>query len=415
MRIERGIREIQWKTKDGTQVKFQVRIKRKDFQADRVFDSLKAARDFVALAKSKDGQIALTEQGQRAKLVEEWMTAYLKSPTMKTYLQQYFLKYLKDESTPTKKLSSSAYDSKIRMICSTKITTNPKPLSGLVAMWKQHAKGNITQTFGDLKPEDVNEQVATDFIIERLKTVAVSTVQREVFLMQGFFNKLRYLDNETWKRIKANPFKESDKSLLKSVTKKRKRRLSNDEEIKLFKALKECKNPEMIEIFGMALSTGMRRGEILELKWSNIKEHVIEVEQAKAGAREVVLNSDAKAILEIANKRKKNEQIFHYTPDGFATNWDRVKKRANIENFRFHDCRREFISRLIETISNPMAIAEMTTLKDVNHIEKYYLEPLRAEAAAEKGISTEQDLMRSVGHKSRTTTALYFTPSPAKK
>lgn len=415
MRIERGIREIQWTTKDGTQVKFQVRIKRKDFQADRVFDSLKAARDFVALAKSKDGQIALTEQGQRAKLAEEWMTAYLKSPTMETYLQQYFLQYLKDESTPTKKLSSSAYDSKIRMICSTKIKTNPKPLTGLVAMWKQHAKGNITQNFGDLKPEDVNEQVATDFIVERLKQVAVSTVQREVFFMQGFFNKLRYLDNETWKRLKANPFKESDKSLLKSVAQKRKRRLSDDEEIELFKALKQCKNPEMMEIFGIALSTGMRRGEILELKWSNIKEHVIEVEQAKAGARDVVLNSDAEAILEIAKKRKRDEKIFHYTPDGFATNWDRAKKRANVKNFRFHDCRREFISRLIETISNPMAIAEMTTLSDVNHIEKYYLEPLRAEAAAEKGISTEQELMRSVGHKSRTTTALYFTPSSTKK
>jgi integrase len=413
MRIERGIREIQWKTKDGTQVKFQVRIKRKDFQADRVFDSLKAARDFVSLAKSKDGQLALTEQGQRAKLAEEFVAAYLKSPTMETYLRQYFLRYLKDESTPTKKLSSSAYDSKIRTICATKIKTNPKPLTGLVAMWKQHAKGNITQNFGDLKPEDVNEQIATDFIVERLKTVAVSTAQREVFLMQGFFNKLRYLDNETWKRLKANPFKEADKSLLKTVAKKRKRRLSDDEEVELFKALRECKNSEMMEIVGIALSTGMRRGEILELKWKNIKEHVIEVEQAKAGAREVVLNSDAKLILEIAKKRKKDERIFHYTPDGFASNWDRVKKRAKIENFRFHDCRREFISRLVETISNPMVIAEMSTLRDVNHIEKYYLEPLRAEESAERGITTEAELLRSVGHKDRTTTALYFTRKPA--
>ena len=180
----------------------------------------------------------------------------------------------------------------------------------------------------------------------------------------------------------------------------------------LFKALSQCKNPEMMEIVGIALSTGMRRGEILELKWENIKEHVIEVEQAKAGAREVVLNGDAKKILEIAVKRKKDERIFHYTPDGFATNWDRVKKKAKLENFRFHDCRREFISRLVETISNPMAIAEMSTLRDVNHIEKYYLEPLRAEASAEKGITTEAELLRSVGHKDRTTTSLYFTRKP---
>lgn len=414
MRIERGIREIQWKTKDGTQVKFQVRIKRKDFEADRVFDTLKAARDFVSLTRTRDGQLALTEQGERAKLAEAAMSAYLESPPLSTYLRQYFLRYLKDETTPTKKLSSAAYKSRINTISNTKITTNAKELKGLVAMLKQHAKGNESRKFGDLKPEDVNEQIATDYIIERLKTVAVSTVQREVFLMQGFFTKLRYLDNATWKRLKNNPFKEADKSLLKSVAPKRKRRLSDDEEEALFKSLATCKNPEMLEIVGLALTTGCRRGEILELKWENIKTNVFDVD-GKTGAREVVLNDESRAIFATAKLRMKDSKIFHYTPDGFATNWDRAKKRAGIVNFRFHDCRREFISRLVETIANPLAIAEMSTLRDVNHIEKYYLEPLRIDAAAANGINTMPELMRSVGHGRLKTTGIYFTRKPDEK
>lgn len=409
MRIERGIKEVQWKTKDGTQVRYRVRIKRKDFEADQLFENLKAARDYLALAKTKDGQLALTEHGQRAKMAEEAMVAYLKSPPLEVYLNQYFLRYLKNDSSPTKIRSSEAHKSRIRTICRTEISTNKKELTGLVAMLKKHAKGNEKKLFGSLKIEDINEEIATDYIVERCRSAKKITVKREAAMLQAFFNKLRYLDNATWKRLSANPFENADKSLLKDATKKRKRRLSEDEEYAIFSELKKCKNPEMLAIVGLALTTGMRRGEILELKWTNLGEKIIQIDDGKSGFREVVLNDESKLILDSIKNSKKDENLFHYTADGFASNWDRVKNRSGVTNFRFHDLRREFISRLVETISNPLAIVEMSTLRDPNHIDRHYLEPLREDAAAEHGIQTEADLLRTVGHKNRATTGAYFT------
>jgi integrase len=198
---------------------------------------------------------------------------------------------------------------------------------------------------------------------------------------------------------------------IKNASKIRKRRLTEDEENSLYAELSKCSNPEMAEIFGLALTTGMRRGEILELKWSNVKENTIDIERAKAGPRTVVLENEAKLVLASALKRKKpgDDRIFHYTPDGFATNWDRVKKRANIENFRFHDCRREFISRIVERISNPPVVAEKVGMSDVNHVNRQYVQPAVDALSDENGIQSMTGLLKSVGHARINTTGRYFT------
>jgi integrase len=351
LRIERGIQQIGWETKtEGTVVKFRVRIKTKTFEGTKVFDTLKEAREYLGLARSRDGQKALTEFSDKARLAEEAMNALLLSPTLDAYLLQYYVQYLKDETTPTKARSSTAYKSRINTICKTKITVNKRELSGHVAMLKQFAKGNEKRIFGSLKPEEITEQTATDYIVERCKTAAKTTVKREVSMLQAFYNKLRFLDNATWKRVGRNPFKEADKSLLKNADKKRKRRLEEVEEIALFKALSECKNPEMGQIVGLAITTGMRRGEILGLRWENINGRQATVLDGKTGDREVVLSDEALKIIETIER--KDGQLFHYTADGFATNWGRIKERVGIVDFRFHDTRREFIGRIVEQISN---------------------------------------------------------------
>ena len=410
MRIERGIDEIVWKTKDGTQVKYRVRIKRKDFAADKVFNSLKEARDFVSLAQSKDGQKALTEHGERAKLVEEAMIAYLKSPPLEVYLQQFYLRYLCHEQTPTKKRSSMAAKSRIKTICQTELKTNPRPITGLVVLLKKYAKGNEIKTLGSLKPEDITRVIATDYIYSRIQAKAKeATIRGEIALLSSFFNKLQIMDEKLYERLKENPFEKCDKSEIKSKQLKRKRRLKQDEEERLFAELLKFKNPEMLEIVVIALSTGMRRGEILELKWSNLGEHTIVVEDAKSGPREVVLDQDAKNTLMIAKERKSDDQIFHYTADGFASNWDRIKKRAKVENFRFHDCRRTFLGEILDKISNPVVISESTTMRDANHIQRAYIEPLQAEKSAANGILTEIQLRDTMGHSSRRMTSHYYS------
>lgn len=407
MRIEKGIREVRYQTKDGTQIKYRVRVKTKTFEADKLFDDPKQARDYLSLIKSKDGQKAVTEFSEKAKMAEEAMSAYLQSATLENYLNGYYKKYFHDESTDTKKRSSYAKFCKIKSICNTRIKVNQTELKGRVTIMRQYAKGNEWIRFGDMKIEDINEQTTSDWIDARLKTVKKVTVKGEIAVMQAFFNKLRYIDKPLSKRLENNPFAEADKSLVQEFVQKRKRRLSEDEEERLYKSLCQCVNPEMMQIVVLAVVTGMRKGEILALEWENIGKHVITLTDAKKGPREVVLSDEAKAVIETVAKRDK--KLFHYTSDGFDSNWDRAKKRAKIENFRFHDTRREFISRIVDKISSPIAIAELSTLKDAAHIENYYLKPLREEKEKEGGIKTIEQAMRSIGHQEMRTTSIYYT------
>jgi hypothetical protein len=57
----------------------------------------------------------------------------------------------------------------------------------------------------------------------------------------------------------------------------------------------------------------------------------------------------------------------------------------------------------------------MTTMRDATHIEKYYLEPMRAKATAERGIQTMDEAMASLGHARLKTTHRYYSRQGEKK
>ena len=67
-----------------------------------------------------------------------------------------------------------------------------------------------------------------------------------------------------------NPFALADKTLVKGGERRRRRIISAAKEVALLVALRACRNIEMPLIFAVALSTGMRRAEVLGLLWSQI-------------------------------------------------------------------------------------------------------------------------------------------------
>jgi integrase len=99
----------------------------------------------------------------------------------------------------------------------------------------------------------------------------------------------------------------------------------------------------------LSLNTGIRRGELLSLKWSavDLVHNTITIEGSNAKSsqtRHIPLNSEAADVLRRWKKQSSRDRIFPFT--GFKTAWSALLEQATIKAFRWHDMRHDFASRL---------------------------------------------------------------------
>ena len=59
------------------------------------------------------------------------------------------------------------------------------------------------------------------------------------------------------------------------------------------------------------------------------------------------------------------------TPSGFEASWQRVVKKSNLVDFRFHDLRHEATSRLFEKGLSMMEVSLITGHKTLQMLKRY--------------------------------------------
>ena len=98
--------------------------------------------------------------------------------------------------------------------------------------------------------------------------------------------------------------------------------------------------------FLLALSTGMRAGEIADLKWSDVlSDHVI-VRISKTGkGRKVALSAVGIRILE-RMRGWDEESVFGLSPSTLSANFMKYRNMAGLEGFTFHDSRHTACTRI---------------------------------------------------------------------
>ena len=136
-------------------------------------------------------------------------------------------------------------------------------------------------------------------------------------------------------------------------------------------ALKQ-KNPLIAPIIIFAVETGMRRSEILKMRWSDIdeiKKTARLINTTNGDDRTVPLTRNAFEILK--NLEKKTEFVFPITANSLQLAWRRVKKNADIEDLRFHDLRHESISRFFEHGLTIPEVALISGHKDIRQLFRY--------------------------------------------
>ena len=123
----------------------------------------------------------------------------------------------------------------------------------------------------------------------------------------------------------------------------------------LLEVCRLSKNPQLFLIVILAISTGMRQGEILNLTWADVDLEVGKaiLHKTKNGERRVV--PIVSVALELLRKHKQTQivdTLFVFPneqgtePVKIRSAWERARKEAGVEDFRFHDLRHTFASYL---------------------------------------------------------------------
>jgi integrase len=171
-----------------------------------------------------------------------------------------------------------------------------------------------------------------------------------------------------------------------SPGKGRDRRLSQAEEKRLLQAVDQHSNPMLGWIVRIAVETGMRQSEILNLRTSqvNLASRVARLTDTKNNSsRTVPLTMGAaaafKAALENPLRPKTSDLIFFGEPgkDGvcrpyqFAKIWAGIKESVQIGDLHFHDLRHEAVSRLVERGLSDQEVASISGHKSMQMLRRY--------------------------------------------
>jgi integrase len=147
----------------------------------------------------------------------------------------------------------------------------------------------------------------------------------------------------------------------------------------------------------MALNTGLRRGELFQLRWSDVDLQTAQVtvggESAKSGqTRYLPLNTDILKVLLAWRPTDVTLPAFVFPGrqcghplDDIKTSWAALLKSATIDGFRFHDCRHDFASKLVMAGVDLNTVRELLGHSDIKMVLRYaHLAPEHTAAAVEK-------------------------------
>ena len=154
--------------------------------------------------------------------------------------------------------------------------------------------------------------------------------------------------------------------------------LSNNERKRLYGACRASKWTKLYLLVLMAITTGARKGELMNLRWSDIDldRQTAYVKTTKNGQPKVMpLTNDV--VTELSKFRdQETEYIFNseLKPDRpmcFTKQWIKALKLAEIEDFRFHDLRHTCASYLAQNGASLLEIAEILNHKQIQVTKRY--------------------------------------------
>jgi integrase len=200
----------------------------------------------------------------------------------------------------------------------------------------------------------------------------IATVNREIAWLRAILNFA--IENE-W--LIKNPFSNTAGIISTSGEVERNRILTFSEEAHL---LSYCtgERAHIRPIIICAVDSAMRKGEILKIRWRDVKLETSEIfvskEISKTGYdRSVGITSRLKTELEKLwemSPKNLNMIVFGIKMD-FRKAFETARREAELEDFRFHDCRHTATTRMISSGSPHVEVMKITGHKQLKTFLRY--------------------------------------------
>jgi len=220
-------------------------------------------------------------------------------------------------------------------------------------------------------------EVTPDLLAETRDTLKEGRAAGTVNRYHASLSKAFATARRKWGWLDKNPM--SDVEKLKEP-KGRVRFLSDDERLALLEACRESRSKQLYPIVVLALSTGMRKGEILGLTWKAVdlkRGHVTLIDTKNGETRGVPVTGKALELLrDHAKVRRLDTQLVFPSWEGnkpmeIREAWLNALERAGIEDFHFHDLRHTAASYLAMSGATLAEIAEILGHKTLAMVKRY--------------------------------------------
>jgi integrase len=227
---------------------------------------------------------------------------------------------------------------------------------------------HLNEFFGNTVLTEIGPLSIERYKLERMQAVAPATVNREIGLLKHLFNLAddwgMYCGRNPVKRVK---FLAENNLQFRSLTR--------EEEARLI----ACCSPYLQDLVTFAIHTGMRLGDILNLKWEevNIGQDSIQfLVQKTQRMLELPLNDDASRVVRAWYGMRKTPYVFYNpeTGDRFKDLWLGLRKacrKAGLNGVTWHTFRHTFASRLTHEGADLVTVKELLGHANITTTMRY--------------------------------------------
>jgi integrase len=207
---------------------------------------------------------------------------------------------------------------------------------------------------------------------ERLTKVKANTLMRELRILRVL---LDWAKDELGCQLNSNPARELK---VRGTSDARSPYITPSQKKELLTALGHSRNPNHKRLTQLALTTGMRRSELLAIKWSDLDlknklVHLCRKDCAATGLatskRLVPLSS--KSIELLKNYPKTTNTVIDLSIGAARHGFNRARTIAGLPNLRFHDLRHIAISSMWADGMNALEISAASGHKDLRMLMRY--------------------------------------------